>query len=221
MALGAPKMLGAVDVLFVDEAGQISLANVLAMSRAARSLVLLGDPQQLDQPLQGHASAGRRRSALAHVLGDQADDAGRPRGCSSRRPGGSIPTSARFTSEVFYDDRLEPEAHLGSQRVDAATRSSTAPALAAARRSRHVGADNESPDEADAVAELARTLVDGGATWIDRHGATRPVGWNDVLIVAPYNAQVGAISARGCRPRRASAPSTSSRARRRRSASTR
>ena len=56
------KLVGAIDVLFVDEAGQISLANVLAMSQAPDSLVLLGDPQQLDQPLQGIAPA--RRGAL-------------------------------------------------------------------------------------------------------------------------------------------------------------
>ena len=61
------KMFGAVDVLFVDEAGQISLANVLALSQATESIVLLGDPQQLDQPLHGSHPPGAERSALAHV----------------------------------------------------------------------------------------------------------------------------------------------------------
>ncbi len=65
-------MIGSVDVLFVDEAGQISLANVLAMSQAAKNLVLLGDPQQLDQPLRGSHPPGADRSALAHVLGEDA-----------------------------------------------------------------------------------------------------------------------------------------------------
>ena len=48
----------AVDVLFVDEAGQMSLANVLAVSQAAKSVVLLGDPQQLEQPLRGSHPEG-------------------------------------------------------------------------------------------------------------------------------------------------------------------
>ena len=62
------KVAGAIDVLFVDEAGQISLANVVAMSQATDSIVLLGDPQQLDQPLRGSHPPGAERSALAHVL---------------------------------------------------------------------------------------------------------------------------------------------------------
>jgi uncharacterized protein len=56
-----------------------------------------------------------------------------------------------------------------------------------------VGADNESPEEAAAVVQIARDLVDGGATWTDVRGRERRVTWDDVLIVAPYNAQVGAI----------------------------
>ena len=64
-------MSGSVDTLFVDEAGQLSLANVVAMGGAARNIVLLGDPQQLDQVLQGSHPAGAGKSALAHYLGDE------------------------------------------------------------------------------------------------------------------------------------------------------
>jgi superfamily I DNA and/or RNA helicase len=56
-------------VLFVDEAGQMSLANVLAASQAARSVVLLGDPQQLDQPQRGSHPKGVDVSALEHMHG--------------------------------------------------------------------------------------------------------------------------------------------------------
>ena len=68
-----------VDVLFVDEAGQVALANVLATAGAAGSIVLLGDPQQLDQPLQGSHPPGAERSALAHLLDGRGDDPGRAR----------------------------------------------------------------------------------------------------------------------------------------------
>jgi uncharacterized protein len=97
-----------------------------------------------------------------------------------------------FTSEAFYDDRLVSEPHLHIQRLAATdgTLDGVGPRLVA---NPTTGADNESPDEAEMVAGLARSLVDGGATWVDEHGIKRPVGWNDVLIVAPYNAQVGAI----------------------------
>src|SRR5207247_6706288 len=58
----------AVDVLFVDEAGQMSLANVLAIAQCAGAVVLLGDPRQLDQPLQGTHPEGTEVSALEHLL---------------------------------------------------------------------------------------------------------------------------------------------------------
>jgi uncharacterized protein len=185
------KMRDAVDVLFVDEAGQISLANVVAVSRAADSLVLLGDPQQLDQPLRGSHPPGADRSALAHVLGA---DATMPpaQGLFLETTWRLHPDLCAFTSEVFYDDRLEPEAHLEVQRLrsDVALLDGVGPRLLEVAT---VGADNESPIEAEAVARVARELVGGGVTWVDGGGAVRPLTWAEVLIVAPYNAQVGAI----------------------------
>jgi predicted RecB family nuclease len=188
------KMVDAIDVLFVDEAGQISLANVIAVARATDSLVLLGDPQQLDQPMQGTHPPGADRSALAHVLGDAATMPP-THGLFLERTWRLHPNLCDFTSEVFYDDRLEPEPHLEVQRViaDGTLADGTGPRRLDVAT---VGADNESAQEADAVAELARAIVEGGATWIDAGGTDRPVGWNDILIVAPYNAQVGEIKRR-------------------------
>ena len=110
------KVAGAIDVLFVDEAGQISLANVVAMSQATDSIVLLGDPQQLDQPLRGSHPPGADRSALAHVL-DGAATIPPDRGLFLETTWRLHPELCSFTSEVFYDDRLEPEAHLAGQRL--------------------------------------------------------------------------------------------------------
>ena len=67
-----PEFQGSVDTLFVDEAGQMSLANVLAVAGAARNLVLLGDPQQLAQPSQAAHPPGSGVSALEHILGERA-----------------------------------------------------------------------------------------------------------------------------------------------------
>lgn len=188
------KLIGSVDVLFVDEAGQISLANVLAMSQATASVVLLGDPQQLDQPVQGSHPPGAERSALAHVLGDDATIPGE-RGLFLATTWRLHPALCAFTSEAFYDGRLSPEAHLHVQRLrtTAAGLDGVGPRLIA---SPSVGGDNESPEEADLVADVARSLVDGRSTWIDQDGVMRRLGWDDVLIVAPYNAQVGAIRRR-------------------------
>ena len=198
LAAGTPwlwasaKMVRAVDVLFVDEAGQISLANVVAVSRATESVVLLGDPQQLNQPLRGTHPPGADRSALAHVLGN---DATMPseRGLFLETTWRLHPELCAFTSEVFYEGRLEPEGHLERQRLGA-PRSVLRDGVGL----RHLetpttGADSESPEEAEAVARLARSIVESGATWTDQKGDRHAVGWSDVLIVAPYNAQVGAI----------------------------
>jgi uncharacterized protein len=102
------------------------------------------------------------------------------------------PELCAYTSEVFYDDRLEPQRDLVRQRLVArgSLADGTGPRILA---SPTVGADNESPDEARAVAELARSLVAGDATWIDSEGFERRIGWEDILIVAPYNAQVAMI----------------------------
>jgi uncharacterized protein len=183
------KVASAIDVLFVDEAGQISLANVVAMSQATDSIVLLGDPQQLDQPLRGSHPPGAERSALAHVL-DGAATITPDRGLFLETTWRLHPDLCSFTSEVFYDDRLEPEAHLVRQRLrsEIPLVDGVGPRLYAVPT---VGADSESLVEAAAVAELARSIV--GGSWTDGHGVTRPVTWNEVLIVAPYNAQVGAI----------------------------
>jgi len=185
------KMSDSIDVLFVDEAGQISLANVLAMADATASIVLLGDPQQLDQPLRGTHPPGADRSALSHVLGDRATMPP-AQGLFLEMTWRLHPDLCRYTSEAFYDGRLESEPHLARQRLRA-----DPPVGGVGVRFREAptdgGYDNESPDEARVVAELARSLVDEAATWIDAEGVERPITWDDILIVAPYNAQVGAI----------------------------
>ena len=184
-------MVGAVDALFVDEAGQMSLANVLAAASGATSLVLLGDPQQLDQPLQGAHPPGADRSALAHLLGDAVtmpEDLGLFLETTWRLH----PDLCAYTSEVFYEGRLEPEPHLiGQDFRGPAPTSGTGPRLVAVV---HEANDNSSREEAVVVADLARALVVGGATWIDQDGRERPVDWSQIVIVAAYNAQVGAIA---------------------------
>ena len=195
LAAGTPwvwageRMKAAIDVLVVDEAGQMSLANVAAMGHATDSIVLLGDPQQLDQPLRGSHPPGAERSALAHVLAGAATIAP-DRGLFLERTWRLHPALCAFTSEVFYDERLEPEPHLAAQRLrtDVALVDGVGPRVLPIET---VGADNESPVEAAAVADLARSIV--GGSWTDANGVTRRIGWRDVLIVAPYNAQVGTI----------------------------
>ena len=180
-------MEGSVEVLFVDEAGQFSLANAIAVSTAAESLVLLGDPQQLEQPLQGSHPPGAERSALGHVLDGapvMPDDAGLFLTDTWRLH----PDIAAYTSEVFYDGQLGFEPSLRRQALEG-----VAPADGTGLRWApvvHAGDPRESIEEATAIAELLRNLLDGGATWTNRAGDTAPIRLDDIVIVAPYNAHV-------------------------------
>jgi predicted RecB family nuclease len=187
---GRDDFEGLVDVLFVDEAGQISLANVVAMGGTTDNVVLLGDPQQLEQPLQGSHPPGADRSALAHLLDE---DATMPadRGLFLEHTWRLHPSITAFTSSAFYEDRLESRGHLGRQVLNGPT-----PVGGVGTRlvtSDHGGSDNDSPEEARQVAALVLALVEGGSTWVNQKGREQPVSWNDVLVVAPYNAQVGEI----------------------------
>ena len=188
----AEKSEEMVDVLFVDEAGQISLANVLAMARSARSIVLLGDPQQLDQPLQGSHPPGADQSALGHLLGDH-DAMPEHLGLFLEHTWRLHPAVTAFTSEAFYEGKLHSRDGLETQQLHGPE-----PLRGDGLRiieADHVGADSLSPEEAHQVAALVRALVESGSTWVDRDGVERPLGYGDVLVVAPYNAQVGAITA--------------------------
>src|SRR5690606_8389504 len=107
---------GAVDVLFVDEAAQMSLANVLAISPAAISLVLLGDPRQLEQPMQGSHPEGTDVSALDHLL-DGRLTIGPDEGLFLDQTWRLHPDICAFTSELYYERRLHPRPGLENQAI--------------------------------------------------------------------------------------------------------
>ena len=187
------EMAGAVDVLVIDEAGQMSLANTLAVCQAARSLVLLGDPRQLDQPIQGVHPPGADVSALGHLLGGSAT-VDPSRGVFLHHTWRMHPDVCAFTTEQFYESRLHTRPELARQTV-------IGPGPLAGHGLRfvaveHAGNTNASDAEADRVAGLMHELLDAGAAWVDKDGVRRPLALEDVLIVAPYNAHVAALRAK-------------------------
>jgi hypothetical protein len=183
----------AVDVLFVDEAGQMSLANVLAIAQCAKSVVLLGDPQQLEQPIQGSHPEGTAASALEHVLGG-AQTIAPDRGLFLEETWRLAPAICDFTSEVFYDGRLHAHPGLEQQALLGETPfAGSGLWFVPARHDANQGASRE---EVEIVTELVRMLVEGGLRWRDRDGDEHPLGIHDILVIAPYNAQVSDLSQR-------------------------
>jgi superfamily I DNA and/or RNA helicase len=176
-----------VDVLFIDEAAQMSLANVLAVSQAARRIVLLGDPRQLEQPMQGSHPEGTDVSALDHILHEHATIPSE-RGLFLAETWRLHPTICSFTSEMFYEGRLFSRPGLDRQLVKSSGRL-TGSGLRYLPVP-HEGNQSSSPEEAAAVQGLVDEVLRCHSTWIDRNGNEQPVGLDDILIIAPYNAQV-------------------------------
>jgi predicted RecB family nuclease len=177
----------AVDVLFIDEAAQMSLANVLAVSRAASSIVLLGDPQQLDQPMQGSHPEGTDVSALHHILNRQ-QTISADSGLFLSETWRLHPDICRFTSELFYQNRLHPRADLELQNVRSEGRVNGTGLRYLAVPTE--GNQSSSPEEADCVHDLVAEILNMGSSWIDKGGKEHKVSLDDILIIAPYNAQV-------------------------------
>jgi uncharacterized protein len=177
-----------VDVLIVDEASQVSLANALAVTHAAKSIVLLGDPQQLGQPSQAAHPPGAGESALGHILGDDVTMP-RERGLFIERTRRMHPDVCSFTSEVFYQGRLEGIEGLEQQAVlGAGELSGTGLRFWPVP---HEGNTNDSPEEAEVVASLVADVR--AQRWRKQDGSEGPVTGDDILIVTPYNAQIREI----------------------------
>ncbi|HEX5110040.1 MAG TPA: TM0106 family RecB-like putative nuclease [Vicinamibacterales bacterium] len=188
------------DYLFIDEAGQVALADAVAMAASASNVILLGDPQQLPQVRQGvHPlidvpSAGESVqlqrttagcSVLEHVLAGAATISP-DRGIFLSRTWRMHPDVCRFISDLAYDGRLESAAGRERQRLDSPGLSGTGLRHLPVE---HEGNSQQSYEEARVIAKEVRKLLNGG-TFTDHSGGTRPLTADDILVVAPYNMQV-------------------------------
>jgi uncharacterized protein len=187
-----PEFAKSVDVLFVDEAGQMSLANILAVTQAARNVVLLGDPQQLEQPTRGTHPDGVGLSALQHMLGSRTTiPAGR--GIFLPETWRLSPAIGAFTSEMFYESRLRSKPGLERQRLAG---SAFAGVGLWAIDVDHQGNRNASDEEVAAVDRLVTKLLAPGSVWVDESGKDSQITGGDILVVAPFNAHVGRLAER-------------------------
>jgi uncharacterized protein len=174
-----------VDTLFVDEAGQTSLADAIAVAQGARNIVLLGDPQQLAHVSQGTHPRRSGVSVLEHLLGER-DTVPADRGVFLDRSYRMHPEVCAFVSKTMYDGRLRSVEGCERQVIES-------PGLAGSGLRmiplEHEDNRQRSLEEAEAIAREGTLLLDGGR-WTDRFGKTRDLTLDKLLVVAPYNAQV-------------------------------
>jgi hypothetical protein len=175
----------ALDYLFIDEAGQVALADAIAVGTCAHNIVLLGDPQQLPHVTQNTHPEGSGLSVLQHLLDDAAtvsDD----RGLFLAQSWRMHPAICRFVSEHSYDGRLASASGCELQEVSSS-------GLAGAGL-RYMAVDHhhnaqQSVEEAEAIRREVGRLLDGGSV-TDRAGTRSSLTPADILVVAPYNMQV-------------------------------
>jgi uncharacterized protein len=196
-----PEWEGVLDYLFIDEAGQVSLANAIAMARCAKNLILLGDQMQLEQPIQGAHPGDAGLSVLQYALKDVQlsvldvpvfhavvpQDYGLFLGESRRMH----PDVCRFISESIYEGRLKSHPDCARQRI-------AAPGGIIAKEHgivfspvEHDGNIQQSDEEVARVKAIYDELI--GRSYRDKDGKNRPLALNDFLFIAPYNAQVRAL----------------------------
>lgn len=172
---------GSLDLLVIEEAGQFSLANTIAVASAANNLLLLGDPQQLPQVSQGTHPEPVDTSALGWLVDGRHTlpaELGYFLDLSYRMH----PDVCAAVSRLSYDGRLQSYGDVAGIR----TLDGHRPGLRVVTVD-HDGNATDSPEEADAIIAEIQSLL--GSTWTDEYGP-RPLAQKDVLVVTPYNAQV-------------------------------
>jgi predicted RecB family nuclease len=181
--LARPEVVGTLDYLFVDEAGQMALADAVAIAPCARNLIVIGDPLQLAQVSQGVHPPGVGVSVLEHLLGE-AHTVPEDRGIFLDVTHRLHPTICAFVSELIYDGRLKPGPDTAHQSIGPAGEYGSGLRYVALP---HVGNSRESEEEAHEVVRIASSLI--GTNLTDEHEQNRQVEPTDIIIVTPYNAQ--------------------------------
>jgi len=180
------------DYLFVDEAGQVPLANIVAAGTAACNIVLVGDPMQLEQPIQGVHPGQSGSSAMAHLL-DGLSTVPADRGIFLPVTRRLHPLKRDYISRVVYDCRLGSDKPAARQQL-LLPRPRPPLARAGLRFAgvAHTRNSQSSVEEGNAILDVYRALI--GQSYQDRDGDQCYIGAADILVVTPYNAQVNLLT---------------------------
>ncbi|WP_396272661.1 TM0106 family RecB-like putative nuclease [Hyphomonas sp.] len=192
-AFASPLVRGEFDYLFVDEAGQVSIANLIGMSAATRNIVLMGDQMQLSQPIQGSHPGESGLSVLDYLLQGKATIPA-DLGVFLPKTYRMHPDVCRVISEQVYDGRLGSDAATSGYVVQP-----KGPIIRKASGIcfvpvEHEGNTQGSDEEVEIIRQIARELI-GTPVWPGEDGRPRTMTLRDILFVAPYNYQVNKLKA--------------------------
>ena len=182
----------AYDYLFIDEASQLSLANTAAAGRSTRNIILLGDQNQLDQPIQAVHPGESGQSALSYYTDGQSaipEDRGVFLPISYRLH----PKICRFVSDNFYNGNLSPHPKNKNQKIilPESLKGKLADSGICFIPAAHSGNREASWEEVEALSYVYQELLK--AKWRDKNKKLSPITTKDILITAPYNLQVSYI----------------------------
>jgi uncharacterized protein len=186
-----PRKNQSLDYLFIDEAGQVALANVVAMATSSKNLVLVGDQMQLSQPMRAKHVGYARKSSLDFILEDK-DTIPPEKGIflnTTRRLNENL---CRFISDSFYDSRLTSHAITKTRSVKLNLEPIKNEGLFYVPIE-HTGCSQRSDEEADLVEKIFNKIMNKEFKVGNKTGKISP---KDIMVVAPYNAQANNIRER-------------------------
>lgn len=174
------------DCLFIEEAGQVATANVLAMANSTKNIILVGDQMQLGQPTQGTHPGDAGLSVLEFLLGNKSTIPPE-RGIFLSKTYRMRKSICQFTSEAFYDGRLTTDEITAKRQLDLQNTSLPNEGIVMLPIT-HQGCSQKSVEEGQRLKEHYHTLL--GQSFTDKDGTTRSITEKDILVVTPYNVQV-------------------------------
>jgi uncharacterized protein len=189
------------DYLFVDEAGQFALANLLAITGAAKNIVLLGDQMQLEQTVQASHPGIAGSSSLQHVLNNEQvvpENRGVFLGCSYRMH----PKICKPLSSVIYQNKLYSDDNNSTQKIiwdkQCNNRFASQEQGIQFVGVEHQGNSLESQEEALVVEQLVKSMLT--SHYLKKHDShagifpkPQSILEKDILVVSPYNQQVNLL----------------------------
>ncbi len=185
-AFSSSHFHGQLDYLFIDEAGQVATANVVAMATATRNIILVGDQMQLGQPVQGTHPGEAGLSVLEFLLGDHSTIPAE-RGIFLGQTWRMRPSICQFISDAFYDGRLTAHESTTGRSLDLQDVDLPNEGIVVIP-AEHDGCSQKSVEEGEIIKAKYHALLGSGFT--DQDSSMRPITEEDILVVTPYNVQV-------------------------------